>query len=133
MTMGAAIQIDADAPPAENPRLISTGADNTIWAPVDGAAGALATLFYLRALPDGSHLNFPVKIEMSVLDDGLIDAFAPVLQLGGVGQSAEQAVRDLVATAVSLWQELGHTQPGSLHESGAKALARLSSVFGPAK
>jgi hypothetical protein len=133
MTTGAAIQIDADALPSENPRLVSNGADTTVWTPVDGAGRALASLFYLHALPGGSKLNAPVKIEMSVLEDGLIDAFAPVLQLGGVGQSAELAVRDLVATAISVWQELGGTDANGLHESGAQALARLSSVFGSAK
>jgi hypothetical protein len=71
----------------------------------------------------------PIKIEVERTEDGGSIAFAPVLGIGGAGESVMQAIRDLVSTAHSVWEEFRSTPPDRLHPSAKAQLRQLESFF----
>jgi hypothetical protein len=127
-----AVQIDVDAysdPPVSV--ITRPVASTAVWTPVDGSPPPrFATLYYLRELTKGVVLRAPLKVEVATNEDGLVESFAPVLRLSGVGETVDLAVSDLIDTVLGLWDEFSNTPTDKLHSSAVSSLARLRSVFG---
>lgn len=107
---------------------LGRGPQPPTWSDIDdrGQQGVPGGIYYIGELaPEMPTLRAPLKVQLSISDDGLLEADAPALGLSGVGSNVEDAVRDLASTISGLWDEFTHTPPEQLHSSALDVLARL--------
>jgi hypothetical protein len=127
MTQAFTVEMDVDRqarPEVE----IRTGIQSQTWSEIDdrGQPGTLASIYYISELdPEMPGLRAPLKVQLAVSDEGLLEADAPALGLSGVGASVPDAIKDLADTIAGLWNEFTETPTEQLHTSALEMLARL--------
>lgn len=106
--------------------------DPAVFDPALSKRGPLAsvrTLMYLAELPGFLHARPAIKLEISPTEEGRFSVFAPLLRLGGVGDSFEGATRDFISTIESLWTSLVEEDPSTLTADAGLLARRLRSSF----
>ena len=92
-----------------------------------GPRSVMPSFVYVR--PDALG-RLPLKVDLAPGDDTGVTAYARAIGVGGVGPSVDDAIRDLLSTAVSLWEDLRATPARDLHPSGRALLHRLCAFLG---
>lgn len=85
--------------------------------------------FVLDEAGSPRRLPRPVKLEVEEGEDRAFVVYAPMLKLGGTGNTIGSAAEDLVDTALSLWDELRQTPAEQLDGSAMMLLRRLRTLF----
>jgi len=99
--------------------------------PTRGALAPVRTLMYLAEIPGLLHARPTIKLEINPTEERRVSVFAPLLGLGGVGDTLGQATKDLVTTIESLWASLVEEVPSSLTDDARHLAQRLRSSFRP--
>ncbi len=127
------VAVDAARPTDSPAELVPTGELGTVrYLRSSGQrlASTRERIVYLTIIEGFGTLRQPLKVEVQPGEDVRYVAFAPGIEIGGVGDSFFGSVRDLASTIASLYEEYSRTPTGELHESAARALARLRSALG---
>lgn len=110
--------------------------DPAVFDPALSRRGVLAplrTLMYLVEIPGALQARPAIKLEINPTEERRVSVFAPLLRLGGVGDTLEDATRDLVSTIECLWTSIVDEDPSKLTDDATYLAHRLRSSFRPAK
>jgi hypothetical protein len=117
------------------------GTERVLWRDVDspvvfdpalskrGPLTSVPTLMYLSEIGGRLRARFPLKVEVAPSLEGRFSVFSPMLSLGGIGVTIEEASRDLASTIESLWCSLVEERPEDLTDDAQQLAHRIRSTF----
>lgn len=133
------VRVDGDRRPTGGSLAPDVSAQVLCVALEKRASGELARVYnlystiYLQQLMLDAEsvpvLRQPILLNVSPGDDVSVVVFSPVLNIGGVGDDIESAIRDISGTLYSLWEEYRATPPDELAPSAKRLLRRLTSFL----